>query len=121
VVLHSPDNAADAGRLLDWGFGPGRSVRTGLRLPAYVRPASVSALLVRPPSSLRRHRGAGTAASVGPGGSGGALAAPPAGRGPAGWRALFAPTLRTPVGATAALGVALLAAAALLLRRRRAT
>jgi serine-type D-Ala-D-Ala carboxypeptidase (penicillin-binding protein 5/6) len=121
VVLHSPDNAADAGRLLDWGFGPGRSVRTGLRLPAYVRPASVSALLVRPPSSLQRHRAAGTAASVGPGGSGGALAAPPAGRGPAGWRALFAPTLRTPVGAAAALGVALLAAAALLLRRRRAT
>src|SRR4029453_12788787 len=34
VVLHSPDNAADAGRMLDWGFGRGRSVRAGQRLPA---------------------------------------------------------------------------------------
>src|SRR5215217_8926031 len=43
VVLHSPDNPADAGRMLDWGFGRGRSIRTGQRLPAYVAPASVGA------------------------------------------------------------------------------
>jgi D-alanyl-D-alanine carboxypeptidase len=56
VVLHSPDNAADAGRMLDWGFGRGRSARTGLRLPAYVRPVSVAALLTRPPRVVERHR-----------------------------------------------------------------
>jgi D-alanyl-D-alanine carboxypeptidase len=55
VVLHSPDNAADAGRMLDWGFGRGRSVRTGRRLPAYVAPASVAALLARPPTAVQRH------------------------------------------------------------------
>src|SRR4029450_9347679 len=44
VVLHSPDNAADAGKLLDWGFGRGRSARSGLRLPDYVRPAARAAL-----------------------------------------------------------------------------
>jgi D-alanyl-D-alanine carboxypeptidase len=56
VVLHSPDNAADAGRMLDWGFGRGRSVRTGQRLPAYVAPASVAELLARPPTAVERHR-----------------------------------------------------------------
>src|SRR5512133_3629139 len=56
VVLHSPDNAADAGRMLDWGFGRGRSVRTGQRLPAYVASASVTALLARPPTVVERHR-----------------------------------------------------------------
>ena len=55
VVLHSPDNAADAGRLLDWGFGRGRSATTGLRLPDPVRPASVAALLTRPPRAVQRH------------------------------------------------------------------
>jgi D-alanyl-D-alanine carboxypeptidase len=56
VVLHSPDNAGDAGRMLDWGFGRGRSARTGLRLPAYTPPASVDALLIRPPQAVERHR-----------------------------------------------------------------
>ena len=56
VVLHSPDNAGDAGRMLDWGFGRGRSARTGLRLPAYTPPASVDALLTRPPQAVERHR-----------------------------------------------------------------
>ena len=56
VVLHSPDNAADAGRMLDWGFGPGRSARTGVRLPGYVRPAGVAALLTRQPTTVERHR-----------------------------------------------------------------
>jgi hypothetical protein len=49
VVLHSPDNAADARRMLDWGFGRGRSARTGLRMPGYVRPAGLATLLTRPP------------------------------------------------------------------------
>jgi serine-type D-Ala-D-Ala carboxypeptidase (penicillin-binding protein 5/6) len=56
VVLHSPDNAGDAARMLDWGFGRGRSARTGLRLPAYAPPASVAALLTRPPRAVERHR-----------------------------------------------------------------
>jgi D-alanyl-D-alanine carboxypeptidase len=56
VVLHSPDNAADAGRMLDWGFGRGRSSRTGLRLPDPVRPASVAALLAPSPRPVERHR-----------------------------------------------------------------
>jgi D-alanyl-D-alanine carboxypeptidase len=56
VVLHSPDNAGDAGRMLDWGFGRGRSTRTGLRLPAYTPPASVDALLTRPPRAVERRR-----------------------------------------------------------------
>jgi D-alanyl-D-alanine carboxypeptidase len=55
VVLHSPDNAADAGRMLDWGFGRGRSSRTGLRLPPYVPAASVAALLTHPPRTVERH------------------------------------------------------------------
>ena len=85
VVLHSPDNAADAGKLLDWGFGRGRSARTGFRA-AYVPAASVAALLTRPPRTVERHpshrpRGAG-------GGRTGQVqatpAAPPEGREPHG-------------------------------------
>jgi D-alanyl-D-alanine carboxypeptidase len=56
VVLHSPDNAADAARMLDWGFGRGRPARTGRRLPPYVAPSSVAALLARPPTFVERHR-----------------------------------------------------------------
>ena len=48
VLLDSPDPPGDAARLLDWGFGPGRAPRTGLRLPPYVQPASVAQLLTRP-------------------------------------------------------------------------
>jgi len=48
VLLDSPDPPGDAARLMDWGFGPGRVPRTGLRLPAYVPPASVAELLARP-------------------------------------------------------------------------
>jgi len=61
VVLHSPDNAADAGRMLDWGFGRGRSVQTGRWLPAYVPPASVAALLARPPATVERRPAASEA------------------------------------------------------------
>jgi serine-type D-Ala-D-Ala carboxypeptidase (penicillin-binding protein 5/6) len=56
VVLHSPDNAADAGRMLDWGFGRGRSARTGLWLPAYVRPAGVATLLAPRPAVTEPRR-----------------------------------------------------------------
>jgi D-alanyl-D-alanine carboxypeptidase len=56
VVLHSPDNAADAGRMLDWGFGRGRSAQTGLRLPGPVKPASADSLLASPPPPVQRHR-----------------------------------------------------------------
>jgi serine-type D-Ala-D-Ala carboxypeptidase (penicillin-binding protein 5/6) len=55
VVLHSPDTAADAGKMLDWGFRRGRSARTGLRLPPYVPAAGVAALLTRPPRTVERH------------------------------------------------------------------
>jgi D-alanyl-D-alanine carboxypeptidase len=108
VVLDSPDTAADAGRMLDWGFGRGRSARTGLRLPGYVAPASVTALLVRPSRSVQRHRprgpaAAGTAAAGGPSRD----AAGAEGRGRAAARAA------TGAGATAAL-----LAAGLVLRRR---
>jgi len=51
VLLDSPDPPADAARLMDWGFGPGRVPRTGLRLPAYVPPASVAELLAPPARS----------------------------------------------------------------------
>jgi serine-type D-Ala-D-Ala carboxypeptidase (penicillin-binding protein 5/6) len=56
VVLHSPDNAGDAGRMLDWGFGRGRSARTGLWLPAYVRPAGVATLLAPRPAVTEPRR-----------------------------------------------------------------
>jgi D-alanyl-D-alanine carboxypeptidase (penicillin-binding protein 5/6) len=110
VVLDSPDTAADAGQLLDWGFGRGRVARTGLRLPAYVAPASVAALLVRPPRMLERHRPLAPRAAAGTAGGGPSPDAPAARRSwPAGARAA------TGAGATAAL----LAATGLVLRRRR--
>jgi serine-type D-Ala-D-Ala carboxypeptidase (penicillin-binding protein 5/6) len=110
VVLDSPDTAADAGQLLDWGFGRGRSARTGLRLPAYVAPAGVAALLVRPPRMLERHRPLAHRAAAGAAGGG------PSPDGPAvrrSWRA--GARAATGAGATAAL----LAATGLVLRRRR--
>src|SRR4029450_12271707 len=54
VVLRSPDNAGDAGRMLDWGFGRGRSARTGLWLPAHVRPPGVAPLPGPPAGATRR-------------------------------------------------------------------
>jgi D-alanyl-D-alanine carboxypeptidase (penicillin-binding protein 5/6) len=119
VVLHSPDNAGDAGRMLDWGFGPGRSVRTGLRLPGYVRPASVTALLTRPPQVVRRHRPA-PAEALAAAGTARLPAAPDApGAAPAGRRGPWSGgepwRLATAAGAVAAL----LAAVALAVHRLR--
>src|SRR5918996_5268938 len=48
VVLGSPDPPGDAARLMDWGFGPGKAAGGGLRLPPYVPPADVAALLPQP-------------------------------------------------------------------------
>jgi serine-type D-Ala-D-Ala carboxypeptidase (penicillin-binding protein 5/6) len=116
VVLHSPDTAADAGRMLDWGFGRGRTARTGLRLPGPVRSASVDALLASPPRSVERQRPAApeALASAGLARVAATPAAPPARSQPAWWwqdrqRAV------TGVGAV----VALVVAAALAVHRLR--
>jgi D-alanyl-D-alanine carboxypeptidase len=45
IVLRSADPAKDAAAMMDWGFGPGRAVRTALRLPPYVAPVGVRELL----------------------------------------------------------------------------
>ncbi|HTE70588.1 MAG TPA: hypothetical protein VK942_17820, partial [Actinomycetes bacterium] len=50
---------------LDWGFGRGRSARTGLRLPAYVPPSSVAELLIRPSRLVERHHWAVPEAAAG--------------------------------------------------------
>jgi D-alanyl-D-alanine carboxypeptidase (penicillin-binding protein 5/6) len=97
VVLDSPDNAGDAGRMLDWGFARGRAAGTGLRLPPYAAPASVNGLLARPPRTLVRH----PAAAVTP-----AAAAPARA---AGGRVRMA----------AGVGAALLGGTGLAVRRRR--
>jgi D-alanyl-D-alanine carboxypeptidase len=116
VVLHSPDNAADAGRMLDWGFGRGRSARTGLRLPGYVRPAGVAALLTRPPAAVERHRrtvpGAMAAAGLA---RVGATPAPP----PAGAAARWSGEDRWRAATAAGAVLALLAAVALAVHRLR--
>jgi D-alanyl-D-alanine carboxypeptidase len=116
VVLHSPDNAADAGRMLDWGFGRGRSARTGLRLPDYVRPAGVAALLTRPPTAVERHRrtdpGAMAAARLA---RVGAIPAPRPAGSPASWSLEDRQRIATATGAV----LALLAAVALAVHRLR--
>jgi D-alanyl-D-alanine carboxypeptidase len=116
VVLHSPDNAADAGRMLDWGFAHRRPAGTGLRLPDPVRPSSVDALLVRPPRAVQRHHPAvpGALAAAGLARVGATPAARPAGsRPPWSWRE------RWPLAAVAGAVVALLAAIALAVHRLR--
>src|SRR5918995_1400933 len=116
VVLHSPDNAADAGRMLDWGFGRGRSAQTGLRLPGPVRPSSVAALLTRPPRAVERHQPAvpEALASAGLTRVGAAPAARPAGSRPA-WTWRDRQRVATGAGAV----VALLAALTLAVHRFR--
>ena len=91
VVLHSPDNAGDAGRMLDWGFGRGRAAQTGLRLPAPVAPASVAALLTRPPAAVRRHHPADPEALASAGLAGVRAAPEPVGSGAA-WPPAPAPS-----------------------------
>jgi serine-type D-Ala-D-Ala carboxypeptidase (penicillin-binding protein 5/6) len=114
VVLHSPDNAGDAGRMLDWGFGRGRSARTGLRLPPYVAPVRVDALLTRPPRAVERHQptvpGALTAAGLA------RVAATPE---PAGAPARWSREDRRRLASAAGAAAALLAAVALALHRLR--
>ena len=116
VVLHSPDNTADAGRMLDWGFGRGRTARTGLRLPDPVRPASVDALLTVPPRSVERQRPTGSEALVSAGLArvGATPAAPPARSRPA-WSWQDRQRVATAAGAV----VALLAAVVLTVHRLR--
>jgi D-alanyl-D-alanine carboxypeptidase len=115
VVLHSPDNAGDAGRMLDWGFGRGRSARTGLRLPPYVRPASVASLLAHLPRVVERHQPTvpGSMAATGLARVG-APEPRPVGA-PAGWSREDHRRVATAAGAVAAL----LAAAALAVHRLR--
>jgi len=116
VVLRSPDNAGDAGRMLDWGFGRGRSARTGLRLPAYTPPASVDALLTRPPQAVERHRtGAPEALAAAGLGRVGATPDPR----PAGSRASWQWPDRRRVATAAGAVAALLAAVALAVHRLR--
>jgi D-alanyl-D-alanine carboxypeptidase len=116
VVLHSPDNAADAGRMLDWGFAHGRSAGTGLRLPDPVPPSSVAALLARPPRAVERNHPAvpGALASAGLARVGATPAARPAGSRPA-WSWQDRQRVATGAGAV----VALLIAVALAVHRLR--
>jgi D-alanyl-D-alanine carboxypeptidase len=116
VVLRSPDNAADAGRMLDWGFGRGRSAQTGLRLPGPVRPSSVAALLTRPPRAVERHHPVApeALASAGLARVGATPAARPAGSRPA-WTWRDRQRVATGAGAV----VALLAALTLAVHRFR--
>jgi D-alanyl-D-alanine carboxypeptidase len=116
VVLHSPDNAADAGRMLDWGFANGRSAGTGLRLPDPVPPSSVAALLARPPRAVERHHPAvpEALASAGLARVGATPAARPAGTRPA-WSWQDRQRVATGTGAV----VALLIAVALAVHRLR--
>jgi D-alanyl-D-alanine carboxypeptidase (penicillin-binding protein 5/6) len=116
VVLHSPDNAADAGHMLDWGFGRGRSARTGLRLPAYVAPSRVAPLLVRPPRSVERHHPTASEAFASAGLA--RVPATPAAR-PEGRRALWSGDDRMRMVTAAGAIAALLAALALAVHRLR--
>jgi len=116
VVLHSPDNAADAGRMLDWGFAHRGQAGTGVRLPEPVRPASVAALLDRPSRAVERHHPAvpGALASAGLARVAATPAARPAGAQPAwSWRD------RQRVMAGAGAVVALLMVIALAVHRLR--
>src|SRR5215211_1454317 len=116
VVLHSPDNAADAGRMLDWGFAHRGQAGTGVRLPEPVRPASVAALLDRPFRAVERHHPAvpGALASAGLA----RVAATPAAR-PAGSRPAWSWQDRQRVATGAGAVVALLIAVALAVHRLR--
>ena len=111
VVLHSPDNAADAGRMLDWGFAHGRSAGTGPRLPDPVPPSSVAALLARPPRAVERHHPAvpEVLASAGLARVGATPAARPAGSRPA-WSWPDRQRVATGAGAVVALLIAVVLA-----------
>ena len=104
VVLRSPDPPADAASMMDWGFGAGRAVRSGLRLPPYTAPAGVATLLAP------RQAGAAPAPAAG------VAVAPPTGS--AAGRRRASPTVALASGVVLLVGAAGFAAA---LRRRRAS
>ncbi len=116
MVLHSPDNAADAGRMLDWGFAHGRLGRDRPAAARPVPPASVAALLARPPRAVERHHPAvpEALASAGLARVGATPAARPAGSRPA-WSWQDRQRVATGAGAV----VALLTAVALAVHRLR--
>jgi D-alanyl-D-alanine carboxypeptidase len=107
VVLNSADPVGDAGRLMDWGFGPGRNASAGASLPPYVAPMGVRTLLAPAPTSTT-------------------LAPPPAAPGAASASAPLRDRLahwsagnRTAAAGAGAAGVALLGGTGLARRRRR--
>jgi hypothetical protein len=108
--------------MLDWGFARGRTARTGLRLPAYVAPASVAALLARPAGAVDRRQAvpeagarAGAAAGLA---SVTASPAPAPGRaGPSGRWPVDPMRMATAAGAVTALLAALVLAVHRLRRR----
>jgi D-alanyl-D-alanine carboxypeptidase (penicillin-binding protein 5/6) len=104
VVLRSPDPPGDAAQMMNWGFGAGRAVRSGLRLPPYTPPADVDALLVPP-------RPAAAAAQASPAG---AALEPPAGSAAGGGRAPLTVALTSAVVLLVGTG-----SVATALRRRR--
>jgi D-alanyl-D-alanine carboxypeptidase len=114
VVLHSPDTAGDAGRMLDWGFARGRA-RARLQLPAYVAPAGVAQLLARPARTVSPHRQTVPEAEA-TAGLARVTASPPPGRAGPGARWPLEPVrMATAAGAVTAF----LAALALAVRRLR--
>lgn len=66
VVLHSPDPAGDAARLMDWGFGQGRVASSRLSLPPYVAPMGVKTLLTPAPTSTAPTRSGVAGSGRGP-------------------------------------------------------
>ncbi|SRR6266542_3572167 len=106
IVLRSRDPAADATQLMNWGFGSGRSARTGRVLPPYVAVPSVHALLAPAPTTTV----APTTTSPVQAATSDAL-----GQRISRWRE----DRRIPVGIGASAGVVLLAGSGLVVRRRR--
>jgi D-alanyl-D-alanine carboxypeptidase (penicillin-binding protein 5/6) len=107
VVLHSPDPPADATQLMNWGFGPGRTAKTGQVLPSYVATPSVQTLLAPPATTTVLPVANGSAAAVGTQRTLGSRVD------------RLVTDLRVPLGIGASAGVVLLAGTGLVLRRRR--
>jgi D-alanyl-D-alanine carboxypeptidase (penicillin-binding protein 5/6) len=109
IVLHSPDPPADATQLMNWGFGPGRSVATGQALPPYVAVPRARTLLAPAPTTTVAPTTTAPVQAAAP-------RAPTAlGTRLARWRG----DKRLPVGVGLSGGAALLAGTGLGVRRRR--